>query len=114
MKINLHVLKPITLCVILVSVVLFPSIQLVAQQGPPEVAKYGYADTIFVNGRVLSMDDYSRSTEVGNIYQAIAIKNDIIMKLGTSDEVEAVAGPDTQIFDMKAVSYTHLTLQTKA
>ena len=28
----------------------------------PEVAQLGYADTIFVNGKVVSMDDKSRST----------------------------------------------------
>ena len=33
----------------------------------PEVAQLGYADTIFVNGKVVSMDDSSRSTSVGNI-----------------------------------------------
>ena len=40
-----------------------------AQQIPPEVAQYGYADTVFINGKVISMDDKSTSTEVGNIYQ---------------------------------------------
>ena len=29
------------------------------QQLPPEVARWGYADTIFVNGKVVSMDDKS-------------------------------------------------------
>jgi len=67
----------------------------------PEVAQFGYADTIFVNGKVVSMDDQSRSTSVGNIYQAIAVKGDKIMKLGTNGEVRAVAGPDTRTFDLK-------------
>ena len=51
-------------------------------QLPPDVAKYGYADTIFVNGKVVSMDDISNSTSPGNIYQGIAVKHDKIMKLG--------------------------------
>ena len=67
----------------------------------PEVAQLGYADTIFVNGKVVSMDDKSRSTSVGNIYQAIAVKGDKIMKLGTNEQVRAVGGPDTRIFDLK-------------
>ncbi|MCZ6769043.1 MAG: amidohydrolase family protein, partial [Acidobacteria bacterium] len=66
----------------------------------PEVAQSGYADTIFVNGKVVSMDDISRSTSVGNIYQAIAVKGDKIMKLGTAQQVRTVAGPDTRIFDL--------------
>ena len=47
-----------------------------AQQLPPEVARWGYADTLFVNGKVVSMDDKSTSTQVGSIYQAIAFKDD--------------------------------------
>jgi len=34
-------------------------------QLPPEVARFGYPETIFLNGKVVSMDDASRSTEVG-------------------------------------------------
>jgi len=67
----------------------------------PDVAKWGYADTIFVNAKVVSMDDASNSIDVGNIYQAIAVKGDKIMKLGTTQEIRAVAGPDTQVFDLK-------------
>ncbi|MCH8818834.1 MAG: amidohydrolase family protein [Acidobacteria bacterium] len=70
-------------------------------QLPPEVARYGYADTIFVNGKIVSMDDKSTSTEVGNIYQSIAVKGTKIVKLGTSQEVRALAGPDTTVFDLK-------------
>ncbi|MCH8319930.1 MAG: amidohydrolase family protein [Acidobacteria bacterium] len=67
----------------------------------PEVAEFGYADTIFVNGKVVSMDDESRSTTVGNIYEAIAVKGDKIMKLGTTAQVRALAGPDTLVLDLK-------------
>ena len=70
-------------------------------QLPPEVARYGYPETIFLNGKVVSMDDASRSTDVGNIYQSVAVKGDKIMKLGTTEQVRALAGPDTQIFDLK-------------
>ena len=79
----------------------FPVTGSLAQQLPPEVARDGYADTIFVNGKLVSKDDESRSTDVGNIYQAIAVKNDKIMKLGTNAEVRTVAGPDTTILDLR-------------
>ena len=72
-----------------------------AQQLPPEVEQMGYADTVFLNGKIVSMDDASNSTDVGNVYEAIAIKNDIIMKLGTSQEVRRLAGRFTQILDLK-------------
>ena len=67
----------------------------------PEVAAYGYADTLFVNGNVVSMDDTSTSTEVGNVYQGLAVKGTQIVKLGTNQEVRALAGPDTTVFDLK-------------
>ena len=75
---------------------LFPGL-LVAQAPsdlPPEVAKYGYADTVFFNGKVASMDDWSTSTKIGNVYQGIAVKGEHIVKLGTSAEVRALAGQD--------------------
>ena len=70
-------------------------------QLPPEVAEFGYADTIFINGKIVSMDDISNSTEVGNIYQALAVKRDRIMKLGTSAQIRALAGPDTTSYDLQ-------------
>lgn len=70
-------------------------------QVAPEVGKFGYADTIFVNGKVVSMDDASRSTSIGHVYQALAVKGDKIVKLGTSEEVKALAGTDTKTFDLK-------------
>ena len=70
-------------------------------QLPPEVASYGYADTIFFNGKVVSMDDTSTSTEVGNVYEGIAVKGTKIMKLGTNEEVRALAGPDTRVLDLQ-------------
>ncbi len=57
-----------------------------AQQLPPEVARWGYDDTVFFNGQVVSMDDKSTSTQVGNTYQAIAVKGDKIMMLGSDAE----------------------------
>ena len=72
-----------------------------AQQLPPEVAVSGYPDTIFFNGKVVSMDDNSRSTDPGHIYQAVAVKGDKIQKLGTNDEVRGIAGPNTRLMDLK-------------
>ena len=72
-----------------------------AQQIPPEVAQYGYADTILVNAKVVSMDDQSTSTSVGRIYQAVAVKGHRIVRMGTSGEIRALAGPNTRVLDLK-------------
>ncbi|MEE8349795.1 MAG: amidohydrolase family protein [Acidobacteriota bacterium] len=89
------------LCTTTVVFILFQAAVALAQQIPPEVAQHGYADTIFINGKVISMDDKSTSTEVGSIYQALAVKADKIVKLGNNGEVRALAGPDTQVLDLE-------------
>ena len=66
----------------------------------------GYPETIFFNGKVVSMDDATTSTSPGHIYQAIAVKRDTIMKVGTNDEVKALAGPNTKAFDLKGRTMT--------
>ncbi|MBI2821079.1 MAG: amidohydrolase family protein [Acidobacteria bacterium] len=71
------------------------------QSLPPEVEQMGYADTVFINGKVISMDDASTSTSPGRIYQAIAVKGDRIMKLGTNDEIRALEGRITKLYDLK-------------
>lgn len=70
-------------------------------QVAPEVGRFGYADAIFTNAKVVSMDDVSTSTNVGHVYQALAVKGDKIIKLGTTAEVTALAGPDTKGYDLK-------------
>ena len=72
-----------------------------AQAIPAEVARFGYADTIFINGKVVSMDDKSSSTQVGSVYRALAVKGNKIVKLGADQEVRALAGPDTRVLDLK-------------
>ncbi len=94
-------LKSITWCITLAAALFLSNTGLAAQQLPSEVAQWGYPETIFVNGKVVSMDDASTSTNVGNVYQAIAVKKDKIVRLGTSAAVRALAGPDTKIFDLK-------------
>ncbi|MBI2821257.1 MAG: amidohydrolase family protein [Acidobacteria bacterium] len=70
-------------------------------QVAPEVAKFGYPETIFVNGKVVSMDDATTSTSVGHVYEAIAIKGNRIVKLGTDEDVRRLAGPDTKVLDLR-------------
>ena len=78
----------------------FPFTDSLAQQLPPQVEEMGYADTVFINGKVVSMDDASNSTQVGNSYQAIAVKGNKIMKLGTNQEIQTLAGRITTVFDL--------------
>ena len=67
---------------------------------PPEVAKHGYADMVVFNGKIVSMDDVSSNENPGNIYQAMAVKGDRIMALGTNERIRAMANADTKLMDL--------------
>jgi predicted amidohydrolase YtcJ len=51
-------------------------------------------DTVFVNGKIVTVDD--RFT----IAQALAVKGERILKVGTTAEVEALRGPQTRVIDL--------------
>ena len=51
-------------------------------------------DTVLVNGKIVTVDD--RFT----IAQALAIKGERILKIGTTAEVEALRGPQTRVIDL--------------
>ncbi len=85
----------------LATAILLASVGSVQPQDLPELVKrQGYADTIFVNGKIVSMDDTSISSEPGSVYQALAVKRDSIMKLGTNAEVRALASDFTTVYDL--------------
>jgi len=65
------------------------------------VEDMGYADTILVNGKIVSMDDRSNVPNTpGNIFEAMAIKGKRIMALGTHEQMQRLAGSRTQTVDM--------------
>jgi adenine deaminase len=72
-----------------------------AQQLPEQVARIGYADSVLINGKIVSMDDATTSSEPGRIYEAMAVKGETIMKLGTTAEVRALAGSFTRVYDLQ-------------
>ena len=58
-------------------------------QIPDLVGQYGYADTLLIHGKVVSMDDRSSVPHTpGHIYQAMAVKGKKIMALGTDEEMK--------------------------
>ncbi len=66
---------------------------------PAEVADNGYADIILYNAKVVSMDDSGVNENPGHVYEAIAVKRNVIMALGASDRIRAMAGPKTRVID---------------
>ena len=54
-----------------------------------------YPDVIVINGKIAVMDDQLTSIE------ALAIRNHRILSLGTTKEIRELAGPKTQVIDVK-------------
>ena len=75
------------------------SMRLSTQQIPPELVSY--PDLILYNGKIVTMDDPGFNSSVGNVYQAMAVRQDRIQFLGTSDQIRGYAGPQTRRIDLK-------------
>ena len=87
---------------LIVLLLILPLFQVVGfSQLHPLVAEQGYADSILVNGKIVTMDDWSTTPNApGTIVESMAIKGKRIMALGTNQAMRGLAGPDTRIVDM--------------
>ncbi|MCZ6877796.1 MAG: hypothetical protein O7G29_06620, partial [Acidobacteria bacterium] len=84
-----------------------------SQQIPDLVAQHGYADMILVNGKIVTMDDWSIVPNTpGHIFQSMAIKGTKIMALGTNTEMRALAGPQTRLVDVRGKTVIPGLIQT--
>jgi predicted amidohydrolase YtcJ len=70
-----------------------------AQQIPLELVSY--PDLILYNGKIVSMDDVGFNSNVGTVYQAMAVRQDRIQFLGTTDQILGFAGPQTRRINLK-------------
>ncbi len=58
------------------------------------------ADLILTNGKIITVDDKF------SIAQAVAVRGDRIVAVGTNEEVNQLAGPDTRRIDLEGKSVT--------
>lgn len=70
-----------------------------AQSLPPEIVQY--ADTVYVNATIVTLDDHAMNNNPGTIAQAMAVRDEVIIALGTSDAMMKMAGPETKIVDLQ-------------
>ncbi|MDQ3069431.1 MAG: amidohydrolase [Acidobacteriota bacterium] len=63
--------------------------------GRPLAAQQPPADLILINGRIVTADDARPEA------QAMAVRGDTIAALGTTAEMQALAGPNTKVIDLK-------------
>jgi hypothetical protein len=60
-----------------------------------------YADTVYVNAKIVTLDEHAMNANPGTIVEAMAVRDEIIIALGSSREMRAMAGPDTRIVDLQ-------------
>lgn len=75
-------------------------IGLIALIGSIKILAIGEADIILFNGKVITVDAQD------NIFQAIAIKGDKILALGSDQDIKPLAGPHCKMIDLKGKTIT--------
>jgi hypothetical protein len=66
---------------------------------PAEVLRY--ADTVYVNAHILTLDNHEMNPDPGTIAEAMAVRDEVIIALGSDKEMLRMAGPDTKVVDLK-------------
>jgi predicted amidohydrolase YtcJ len=60
-----------------------------------------YPQMILYNGKIVSMDDTSFTSNVGTIAQAMAIRDGKVFETGNNAEIRSLAGPQTRQIDLR-------------
>ncbi len=60
----------------------------------------GYPDTVVYNANIITMDDASFSSSPGTIVEAMAVRGDTILAVGSNQQMRALAGPKTRVLDL--------------
>lgn len=86
------------------SIMLFCSLltTVIWAQSPQEIAaRLGYPQKIVYNAKIVTVDDASFNPTLGTIAQAMAIRDKKILAVGSNTEIRALAGPQTQLIDLR-------------
>ncbi len=59
------------------------------------------ADTIFYNGKIVTMNNHEVNSNIGTIAQAIALREGKIVAVGSDVEIRRFGGPNTKSLDLK-------------
>lgn len=65
------------------------------------VAQAQAPDMVVFNGKIVTVDDQSFTSQVGTIAQALAVKEGKIVAVGSNTQVQSQAGPNTKMIDLK-------------
>ena len=59
-----------------------------------------YADAVYINSTIVTLDDHAMNANPGTIAQAMAVRDEKIIGLGMNDEMLKYAGPETKVVDL--------------
>ena len=59
------------------------------------------SDMILYNGKIVTVDDHSFSSQLGTIAQAMHVHNGKVLHVGNNAQIRAMAGPNTKVVDLK-------------
>ncbi|MBI4442928.1 MAG: amidohydrolase family protein [Acidobacteria bacterium] len=86
----------------LILMVFWVSQPLRGQDGADLLTKFeAYPDMVVLNGKIVTMDNKTESPNPGTIVQAMAIRSGKILALGTTQEIQGLAGPKTTIINLQ-------------
>ena len=60
-----------------------------------------WADVIYTNATIVTLDDHEMNSNPGSIVQAMAVRDEKIIGLGTAADILKMAGPDTKVVDLQ-------------
>ena len=60
-----------------------------------------YADIVYVNAHIVTLDNHEVNPDPGTIVQAMAVRDAVIIGLGPDQDMLRMAGPDTRIIDLQ-------------
>lgn len=59
-----------------------------------------YADAVYTNATIVTLDDHAMNSNPGTIVEAMAVRDEKIIGLGTNAEMLKYAGPETKVVDL--------------
>ena len=92
-------------CIWLAAILILSPGLIWAQGGvPDEVAEHGYADSIYVNGKIVTMDDHGYNNSPGHVHEGMAVKQARIISLGTTEHIKTLANAKTKVYDLQGMT----------
>ena len=72
-----------------------------AQSAEDIAAMLGYPQTIVYNAKIVTVSDGGFTSNLGAIGQAMAVRDEKVLAVGSNNEIQALAGPETRLVDLK-------------